>query len=319
MNEGYIDSEAHVTRSLDTSATIEEPIWFGPEGRPLFGWLTMPADGHARGGVLCAPPIGREVRSGRRAMRSLSLSLAVQGYVTLRFDFDGTGDSSGGINDAGRDEQWIASIVEAATYLRTLGLTSVSAVGMRLGATLLGVAADRYTLDFSSVVLWDPCESGQSFLRELNALEALRRDDFHIVAGAPIETSEFVFSTRSVEDIRRVSLSDTAATSFGERTLVVTRSDRPLSKRLRNHLDGDQIEWQTTDEQGPLIDVDPMWAVLPEHTLDAIVTWLCTPPGRPRPSTSSPLPPRHWSRRSKTDSPSGNTSSKSVLNVSLAS
>jgi pimeloyl-ACP methyl ester carboxylesterase len=284
VNEGCIDGEADVTRSLDTSATIEEPIWFGPEERPLFGWLTMPADGLARGGVLCAPPIGREVRSGRRAMRRLALSLATLGYVSLRFDFDGTGDSSGGINDVGRDEQWIASIVAATTYLRSSGLTSVSAVGMRLGATLLGVAADRNALNLFSVVLWDPCESGQSFLRELNALEALRRDDFHIVAGAPIETSEFVFSTRSVEDIRRVSLSETEA-SFGERTLVVTRSDRPLSKRLRTHFSGEHFEWQTTDEQSSLIDVDPMWAVLPEHTLDAIVTWLSAPAVTPAPFT----------------------------------
>jgi pimeloyl-ACP methyl ester carboxylesterase len=111
----------------------------------------------------------------------------------------------------------------------------------------------------------------------LNALEALRRDDFHIVAGAPIETSEFVFSRRSVEEIRRISLSETGAHSFGERTLVVTRSDRPLSKRLRGQLSGDQLEWQTTDEQASLIDVDPMWAVLPQHTLDDIITWLCSP------------------------------------------
>ncbi len=209
-------------------------------------------------------------------MRSLAQSLATRGYVTLRFDFDGTGDSSGGFNDAGRDEHWIGSVVEATSYLRSLGLKSVSAVGMRFGATLIGVAADRRDLDLSAVVLWDPCESGQSFLRELNALEALRRDDFRIVAGAPIETSEFVFSTRAVEEIRSVALSKTTSTFFGERTLIMSRGDRATSKRLRNHLTGANVDWQMTDEQASLIDVDPMWAVLPEHTVERIVTWFCS-------------------------------------------
>jgi pimeloyl-ACP methyl ester carboxylesterase len=267
-----------VTRSNDTFETTETPLWFGPDERPLFGWLTTPVGGQARGAVLCAPPIGREARAGRRAMRGLAISLAARGYVTLRFDYDGTGDSSGGFNDAGRDELWIASVVEATNYLRSLGLNAVSAVGMRLGATLIGVAADRHQLNFSSVVLWDPCDSGQSFLRELNALEALRRDNFRIVAGAPIETSEFVFSTRAVEEIRRVVLSQTTSASFGERVLIVPRSDRAMSKRLRTHLSADNVEWQDTDEQSTLLDVDPMWLALPERTLANIVSWFCSPP-----------------------------------------
>jgi pimeloyl-ACP methyl ester carboxylesterase len=207
-------------------------------------------------------------------MRSLAISLAAKGFVTLRFDYDGTGDSSGGVNDAGRDELWIASVVEATSYLRSLGLETVSAVGMRLGATLIGVAADRHQLDFSAIVLWDPCDSGRSFLREINALEALRRDDFHIVAGAPVETSEFVFSTRTAEEIRRVELSTTSV-AFGERVLIVSRVDRVMSKRLLARLANENAEWQTTDEQATLLDVDPMQAVLPQHTLDNIVAWLC--------------------------------------------
>jgi pimeloyl-ACP methyl ester carboxylesterase len=277
VDEGCFDGEAQVTLSVDTYETIEEPLWFGPNGRPLIGWLTRPVGGLARGAVLCAPPIGREARAGRRAMRSLAKALAARGFVTLRFDYDGTGDSSGGFNDVGRDQLWIESVVEATNYLRSLGLKSVSAVGMRLGATLIGVAADRHQLDLSSVVLWDPCESGQSFLRELNALEALRRDDFRIVAGAPVETSEFVFSTRAAEEIRRVVLSKTTSTSFGERTLIMSRSDRATPKRLRTHLTGEGVEWQSTNQQASLLDLDPMWALLPEHTMDRIVTWFCSP------------------------------------------
>jgi pimeloyl-ACP methyl ester carboxylesterase len=264
-----------LTPSPSTHETVEQPFWFGPNDRPLFGWLTRPVEGLVRGAVVCAPPIGREARGGRRAIRALARSLAAQGYLTLRFDFDGTGDSSGGFNDPRRDELWMRSIVDATTYLRSLGVESVSAVGMRLGATLIGVAADRHDLDFASVVLWDPCDSGHSFLRELNALEALRRKDFRIVPGAPIETSEFVFSTQAVEEIRRVVLSETDRSSLGERALVVVRSDRAMSKRLRSHLTGDNVEWLTTSEQASLLDLDPIWAVLPTLTVQSIVSWFC--------------------------------------------
>jgi pimeloyl-ACP methyl ester carboxylesterase len=264
-----------VTLQPDVFQTVEEPLWFGPEERPLFGWLTTPVGGLARGGILCAPPIGREARAGRRAMKTLALALASRGFVTFRFDYDGTGDSSGEFNDVGRDEAWVESVTVATKFLRSLGLDSVSAVGMRLGATLIGVAADRSELNLSSVVLWDPCESGRSYLRELNALEAIRRNDFRVVAGASVETSEYVFSPRASDEIRQLSLSKTTLVPFAERTLVMARSDRAVPTRLRNHLSGKTINWQSTNQQSSLLDADPSWSVLPDQTIDRIVRWFC--------------------------------------------
>ena len=264
-----------VTSPVDQFEIVEEPLWFGPEERPLFGWLAMPVGGLNRGGVLCAPPIGREARAGRNAMRCLATSLAARGFVTLRFDYDGTGDSSGGFNDIGRDKAWINSVVEATHLLRSFGVESVSAVGMRLGATLIGVAADRHQLELSSVVLWDPCESGRSYLRELNALETIRRDEIQVVVGDSIETSEFVYSLETAEEIRRLNLSKTASSTFGQRTLVISRSDRAVPARLRAHLRGETINWQSTNQQSALLDVDPSWAALPHQTIGRIVRWLC--------------------------------------------
>jgi pimeloyl-ACP methyl ester carboxylesterase len=268
MREGF------VTNRADSFEIVEEPLWFGPEERPLFGWLAMPVGGLTRGGVLCAPPIGREARAGRNAMRCLATSLAARGFVTLRFDYDGTGDSSGGFNDIGRDTSWINSVVEATHLLRSLGVESVSAVGMRLGATLIGVAADKHELDLSSVVLWDPCESGRSYLRELNALETIRRDEIQALVSDSIETSEFVYSLETAEEIRRLNLSKTTSSTFGQRTLVIARSDRAVPARLRAHLRGETINWQSTNQQSSLLDVDPSWAALPHQTIARIVRWL---------------------------------------------
>ncbi|MGB8196172.1 MAG: hypothetical protein WCF25_04105 [Acidimicrobiales bacterium] len=52
----------------------------------------------------------------------------------------------------------------------------------------------------------------------------------------------------------------------------------------------DIVEWQTTSEQASLLDVDPIWAVLPNHTVDAIVEWLSAPGSPLGPFVVPPLP-----------------------------
>ena len=70
-------------------------VWFGPETRPLFGWVSRPAGGLARGGAILCPPMGEEGRAAHRTFRRLAEELAAAGIVALRFDYDGTGDSAG--------------------------------------------------------------------------------------------------------------------------------------------------------------------------------------------------------------------------------
>ena len=180
---------------------LEDAIWFGPSEEPLFGWLIRPSAGVARGGVILAQPIGREARTARRAMRALGSELAAAGFVAIRLDYPGTGDSSGSLNEIDVQREWVNSIGQAAAYLRSLGLTDVSAVGMRLGA-IVAATANADGLALSSLVLWDPCESGRNFLREISALESLRRADYEAPDDGSVVTSEWVFSPNSVEQIR---------------------------------------------------------------------------------------------------------------------
>jgi esterase/lipase len=272
---------------------IEEPLRFGPEKRPLFGWLARPNEPVALGGVLLAPPIGREARGAKRTLRYLALALANRGYVTLRFEYDGTGDSGGAFADPGRDRAWLDSVAHATSLLRSLGPTSVSAVGMRLGATLVGVAAG-HDLALTSLVLWDPCESGRSYLRELGALESLRRESFRADPDGSIETAEFVFSRETIEDLRRVNLANVGPGPLAERILVLSREDRAVSDKLRVRLNDEKVEWETTTEQATLLDVEPLAARVPVRTIERIVEWLTAPPSTPtavseRPGAPAPV------------------------------
>jgi len=121
----------------------EESLWFGTADRPLFGRLTLPGSEASRGGVLLSPPIGREGRLARRALRGLAIFLAMDGFASLRFDHYGTGDSSGSLDDDEFDQAWLEGIDQGVALLRSLEVPSVSAVGMRMGATILGTSAAR--------------------------------------------------------------------------------------------------------------------------------------------------------------------------------
>ena len=216
--------------------------------------------------------------------------MARRDLVVLRFDFDGTGDAAGALDDPDRDTAWADSVSHAAERLRDLGLTTVSAVGMRLGATILGAAANTHDLGLSSLVLWDPCASGRTYLRELSALESLRREDVSIETDGSIETSEIVFSPQTVSEIRRLSLTNLERSPLADRLLVITRDDRSIPDKLFERLSKEKVDWSLTSEQQALIGVDPLHAVLPERTIGEIIDWLQALNAPTRPIT---LPSEH--------------------------
>lgn len=261
---------------------LEQARWFGPPEGRIFGWLTSPDAAVARGAVILAQPLGREARAARRAIRELGSELARKGFVTLRLDYPGTGDSSGTLDEIDVQHSWVNAIGEAAAYLGSFGLTDISAVGMRLGATILA-AANASGLTLSSLVLWDPCESGRSFLREVGALESLRRSNFETPVDGFVVSSEWVFAPASVEQIRSLDLLKAAPSIGANRLLIITREDRAFPERIRRRLEDKPVEWEKTSEQGKMLDVIPLEAVLATTTIDRISTWLDEGSSRPEP------------------------------------
>lgn len=282
-----------------TSASRHEgrdtSVWFGGIDAPLAGWLAMPDDGVARGGVVLAPPVGREAHAARRALRELALELTGLGFATLRFDYLGTGDSAGDFDAPDRASSWIDSIATAVEYLRATRVPGVSVVAMRLGATILSAAGARRDLGLDGCVLWDPCESGRSYLRELGALESLRRTDVILDTSGAIETAEYVFSAELAAELRTWKLADHKPSSMGARVLVLTRGDRAVSERVRQSFAADDAAWGSCDDQAKLLDVDPLFARMPTTTMTTIVEWLergahdAVPIEPPAPRTVAPV------------------------------
>ena len=87
---------------LEHDGVVEAPTWFGPHERPLLAWFTYPRSKRVRGAVVLCQPIAEEGNMAYRTFRALAQRLAAAGYLTMRFDYDGTGDSAGSFEDARR-------------------------------------------------------------------------------------------------------------------------------------------------------------------------------------------------------------------------
>jgi len=250
----------------------EQSLWIGTSERPLFARMTMPASDSSRGGVLLSPSIFRDARASRRALRALAATLADDGFIVLRFDHFGVGDSSGDLNDDEFLDAWKEQIGQGVELLRSLGVESVSAVGYRLGATILAAACGESSLDLTSVVLWDPCESGRSFLREMSAFETLRRASHD--ATSTIATSEFVLNDQASEAIRSLNLLEATPKQLAPDVLIITRNERPVSTRMKSHFDVDSVEWAETSEQSNVLEVELPSSVLPIVAISQIRQWI---------------------------------------------
>ncbi|MEO7331245.1 MAG: alpha/beta hydrolase, partial [Minicystis sp.] len=87
------------------------PVVFGPAAGQLFGLYHAPdaASARATGVVLCNP-LGYEAMCVHRMYRQLAEKLAAAGIHALRFDYHGTGDSSGQVDEPARVRAWLDSI-----------------------------------------------------------------------------------------------------------------------------------------------------------------------------------------------------------------
>ncbi|MGQ0715389.1 MAG: alpha/beta fold hydrolase [Gemmatimonadaceae bacterium] len=216
------------------------PFFFGSSQRPLFGIYHAPQARPVRStGVVLCPPIGHEYTRTHRVLRHLAISLASAGCHVLRFDWYGVGDS-GGDGTATDFRGWIGDVGRAVDELRdTAGVTRVSLVGVRLGATI-AMTASVERRDVESLVLWDPVVDGARYLTELSALHSeFLRNEYPPPRGGADRTDEGLLGFPLGAALRD-QLADTRLTSVtatGAREVHVLASvEGDDSAQLRAHL-----------------------------------------------------------------------------------
>ena len=259
------------------------PVVFGPSSHQVLGLhhAPDPAVATASGVVLCNP-LGYEAMCTHRAYRHLAQRLAAAGIHALRFDYHGTGDSSGDATEPSRVRAWLDGIGAAIDELRAIsGAPSITLFGVRFGATLAAqVAAERR--DVRGLVLWAPCASGRSYMRELRAFRLLKEGHSTARSDDKEEIAGYLFEPSTVADISAVDVFS-GGQRLAERALVLARGDVASGEgRVAEHLAKTGTTTLFRKDSGyALMMRDPQETKVPGESLDGIVSWVREAPELP--------------------------------------
>lgn len=243
-----------------------------------FGWL-HPAAG--KQGVVLCNPFGYDALCTHRGWRKLAERIAAAGMPALRFDYPGAGDSAGTEDDAQRVDAWLDSIAAATRRLREwTGATSVSLVGLRLGATLAALAAQRLG-DIEGLVLLAPPIIGRNYLRELRAhrqswLSTPAGMNADPIADPDAYVEAFGFGLHG-GDIARIGALDLRSdtTRPARRVLLLDSSDRRRADALAEHYaaDGVSVERGCFDECDRFV-IEALYSEEPVAAFSRVTQWL---------------------------------------------
>jgi alpha-beta hydrolase superfamily lysophospholipase len=270
-----------VDLEIRAAAGRKQPLHFGAPGRPLFGFYHPPSDGSWRGvGVVLCAPIGTDQTRSDRTYRHLAERLAAAGFPCLRFDLYGTGDSGGDEFLPGLAQAWIDDVDAASNELRRrCGAHSIALVGLRLGATVAMMHGSQRG-DVDSLVLWNPCVSGASFVGEVTKLHKLyTRIEPHLALAPPLradgEEALGCFLPRALlEELSQIDLLEVARRP-ARRTLLIDGGNLAgrdaLLTRLREL--GAAPEVRTHPGHKFLVTVSHR-SVVPDEVIESIVAWL---------------------------------------------
>lgn len=146
-----------------------QPAFINLHGRQIYTVLQRPAAHNDNGrGILLVPPVGNEQRRTQRPFRSLMQNLSRQGYTLMRFDWYGTGNSTGTTVGVNSLQPWIDDVQDVAQSLAG-HVGSIDVVALRLGA-LMATCADTTALPIRQTYLWDPVLSGGDWLQSMQQL-----------------------------------------------------------------------------------------------------------------------------------------------------
>lgn len=216
-----------------------EPGWIESAGGPIFAWYHAPRGPIRSRAVLLCDPLTSDRMNLHLSYRHLALRLSACGYPTLRFDYPGTGDSSGSPRDPGWSDRWQESLeVALETLLARSGLGQAAVFGARFGGTLAAqFAATRPEVD--SVLLWGPYLSGRAFLRDARAMhrllranESQRRPD-RFEAGDE-EFFGYLLNAEALERIDRYRLLEIENAS-GARAHIIAWDEHSPEEKLAEH------------------------------------------------------------------------------------
>lgn len=254
-----------------------EPLFFGPSSAPLYGVYHPPATSSVRStGVLLCYPAGQEYMRIHRAYRQLATMLSKLGFHILRFDYSGTGDSHGEMDDANFND-WAKDTAIAADELKSMAnIDTLFVVGSRLGATVASELAS--IVPVSKLVLWEPFAESNMWTSELLRLIDTNPSQSNFRDGlGGLHINGFHFTEKFCDSLSNKALENYSWLDAKIQVLIVSANESTDHKKLTISLQNRGVnstfkqvqcldDWNQLDKLGGLF--------LPQDTLHTISDWL---------------------------------------------
>jgi len=253
------------------------PIFFGTAPKSLFGVYHPPKAAQARSvGVVLCYPFGQEYMRAHRAFRQMALLLSKAGFHVLRFDYYGTGDSSGDAMDVSL-AQWVEDARTAADELKEQAeISRVAFVGLRLGAAIAALAAEGRD-DVAQVALWDAAVTGKAYLAEITEerTDSVGNTRHSKGSGGTVGVLGFPITSALRAELEQLDLLKVGGPK-GSGRLVVASQERDEYRQLGTlPVDGVRVKYEVVPSEGSWNEVDDYGgALIPVFLIQAIVTHL---------------------------------------------
>lgn len=259
--------------------------FFGNPQSQLYGVHHKPRGGRRReSGLVLCNALGQEYMRSHRAFVQLAGLLAREGFPVFRFDYFGTGDSSGELPDATL-ARWRQDVAEAIREMgRVSGAGRVSLIGLRAGAAIAAAVSPRSPLPVDALILWDPVVSGTQLLeRQARTHRQVLVDPWRFaiprkehLADDADELLGFAFPAALREEIGRIKL-PTAVAPDARRVLIACSEERPEYRELHERLAamGVRAELQISDGLSDWNDPARIEeAYLPSELIQALIRFM---------------------------------------------
>ena len=252
------------------------PVYVGQN----FGWLhTAGAASAGEVAVLICPGLIRDRLDAHHGLRLLADALALAGYPAMRFDYPGTGDAADVTGEPWA--AWLDGLHATLDWLRSAtGARRVVLVGLRVGATLATLAAERRD-DVAALALLAPVLRGRSYIQQLQIEARLQRNETS-ATGAGIELHEVCFGQETIERLTRVDLRHVRLTPGTRVGMFLQAPSKPASE-CAEAWGGQGSEVAVLDFEGlePLLRHNDAGEGTPPD-FAALLSWCCrTVPPRP--------------------------------------
>jgi len=250
-----------------------DAIYFGESGKHLLGWIhSTKSQQYSNTGVVICAPLAVEYMNSYRSLRYVADYFALAGNPVLRFDYHGTGDSSGIEEDDNRVQEWLSNINLAINELKNRsGCKNIVLFGFRMGATLAALVAEKTPID--SLIIWAALSSGKKYIRQITLLQKTSAIQTIDDSSNILEAGGMGYWDQTVTDLKSIDLSEIIPQV--KHVLIIPQEEQLSDTKLQKIWSSKGVNVTQLNLLGSAsMLVDAHKATVPVQAIKSIVQWV---------------------------------------------